>query len=76
MTQTRMQIGSRRTKAKYQPQFAEVVGLSSEKEVLTLRFTQDAEWGQEAHHIRLDRKLAERLSRLLNDELDDYKWSY
>jgi hypothetical protein len=76
MTQTRMRIAKDRNKKRYDTQFAEVVGLSSENEVVTLRFTQDGEWGQCARQICLDRKLAERLSRLLNDELEDSKWAY
>jgi len=57
-------------------EFAEAVGLSSEDEIVTLRFVENASWGRPARLIQIDRKVAEQLTRLLNDELDDAKWAY
>lgn len=51
---------------------AQVVGLRCDDDVVTLRFMGDpTSWGQPARLIKLDRKVAEQLSRILNDELDD-----
>lgn len=75
MTQTKMRLASSNVRKRYSSEFAEAVGLSSENEIVTLRFMEGAQWGQYARQIRLDRKLAERLSRLLNDELEDSTWS-
>jgi len=55
------------------PEKVEVVGLTYEDEMVTLRFMSgDLQWGQPARQIRIDRKLAEELSRLLANELEDY----
>jgi hypothetical protein len=48
------------------------VGVRCEDSVVTFRFLADKTWGQRARQVRLDRRLAEQLSRLLMDELDDY----
>jgi hypothetical protein len=71
MTQTKLRLKERRAKSEKATEFAEVVGLSCEDEVVTLRFMQERNaWGQPARQVRLDRKLAEQLSQLLNYELD------
>jgi hypothetical protein len=57
-------------------EFAEAVGLSSHDEIVTLRFVENVSWGKPARLIQIDRKVAEQLTRLLNDELDDAKWAY
>jgi hypothetical protein len=56
------------------PETAQAVGLRCEDSVVTLRFMAEetARWGQPARLVRIDRKLAEQLSRLLADELEDY----
>lgn len=55
------------------PETAQAVGLRCEDQVVTLRFMAgDTIWGQPARQVRLDRKLAEELSRLLANELEDY----
>jgi hypothetical protein len=52
---------------------AGAIGLRCEDSVVTLRFMpQGSGWGQPARQVRIDRKLAEQLSRLLADELEDY----
>jgi hypothetical protein len=57
------------------PEEAEAVGLSADDDVVTLRFIGQVKWGESAaRQVRLDRKLAEQLTRLLNDELDTYTW--
>lgn len=53
---------------------AQIVGLRCEDRVVTIRFmSQGTQWGEAARQIRLDRHLAEQLSRLLADELEDYE---
>jgi hypothetical protein len=54
---------------------AQVVGLRCEDQVVTLRFmaAEMPDWGEPTRQVRLDRKLAEQLSRLLADELQDYE---
>lgn len=55
---------------------AQVVGLSCDEEAVTLRFLADTkQWGQAVRQIRLDRKVAEELSRLLNYELEP-EWKF
>jgi hypothetical protein len=74
MTQTKMNLASSRLSKKYIAEFAEEVGLTLKDEVITLSFIEDAKWGRHTHQISIDKKLAARLSRLINDELDDSKW--
>jgi hypothetical protein len=53
---------------------AQVVGLRCEDRVVTIRFlAQGTQWGESVRQISLDRQLAEQLSRLLADELEDYE---
>ena len=62
-----------RAEALLQPETAQAVGLKCEDQVVTLRFMADGtRWGESARQIKLDRRLAEQLSRLLADELEDY----
>ena len=71
MTQTKLRLKERRAVSEKSSEYAEVVGLTCEDEVVTLRFMQErSPWGQSARQVRLDRKLAEQLSQLLNYELD------
>jgi hypothetical protein len=71
MTQTKLRLKNNRSVKREAPEFAEAIGLTCEDEVITLRFIGDAHWGQRTRQVRLDKNLAEQLSRLLNDELDD-----
>lgn len=53
---------------------AGAIGLKCENSVVTLRFMAEGTvWGQPARQVRIDRRLAEQLSRLLADELEDYE---
>jgi len=71
MTQTKLRLKERRNVSEKASEYAEVVGLTYEDEVVTLRFMPvRSAWGQPARQVRLDRKLAEQLSQLLNYELD------
>lgn len=73
MTQTKLRLKNSQAGGVKVSDYAEVVGLSCEDEVVTLRFMpQGAAWGQPARLVRLDRKLAEQLSQLLNYELDKF----
>jgi hypothetical protein len=73
MTQVKLRLKSYEDKKEYVPEGAEVVGLSCEDETVTLRFMSKAgAWGQPARQVRIDRRLAEQLSRLLLDELAAY----
>ena len=56
------------------PEFAEAIGLTYENNILTLRFVGETQWGESARQVSLDRALAEKLSQLLNYELDDTQW--
>jgi hypothetical protein len=75
MTQARLLKVRSRSDVGSDQGFAEAVGLSSQDEILTLRFVETAKWGQPARQVQIDRKVAEQLSRLLNDELDDASWA-
>ena len=72
MVQTVLPLkGSRRPAQAFREE-AKAVGLTCEQDTVTLRFLGDDQlWGQPARQVRLDRQLAEQLSRLLNDEFDD-----
>ncbi len=75
MTQTKLRLKSD-PGTRYVPEFAEAIGLTCEDEMLTLRFVGNAQWGGSARQVRIDKKLAEQLLRLLNDELEDTAWSF
>jgi hypothetical protein len=75
MTQTKIRLTSGQTKRNV-PVFAEAIGLTCEDEMLTLRFMGNVNWGEQARQVRIDKKLAEQLLRLLNDELEDSAWSF
>jgi hypothetical protein len=75
MTQSRLKLVTKSKNISHVPEFCEAVGLSSENEVVTLRFMHSPGWGGRTKQISLDRTVAEQLIRLLNDELDDSTWA-
>jgi hypothetical protein len=75
MVQTALPIKNKKSSGN-RSESAKAVGLSCTDDVVTLQFLSDASaWGQPLRQIRLDRKVAEELSRLLNDELE-YEWKW
>ncbi len=75
MTQTKILLKMPQTNERYEPDFAEAIGLTCTDQEVTLRFLGDAKWGHQARNIRIDRSLAEELSKLLNYELDNTDWA-
>jgi len=69
MVQTALPLKNARGASYSLPESAEVVGVTSEERGVMLRFLDHATWGRPVRQVRLDRKLAEELTRLLNDEL-------
>jgi hypothetical protein len=74
VTQTKIRIARPERTSKYDAEFAEAVGLSYQDDVITLRFLDSSKWGKPARQVRLDRSVAEQLSRLLNYELEYADW--
>jgi hypothetical protein len=74
MAQQTLRLAHRPTKPVRLPVSAEAIGLAYDDEAVTLRFMETLEWGRPVQQVRLDRRLAEQLTRLLNDELEDRSW--
>lgn len=74
MTQTKILLNAQRTEKRYAPEFAEAIDLTCDEQEVVLRFLGDTKWGQQARSIRINRQLAEELSKLLNYELDITDW--
>jgi len=70
MTQRVLRLKGYQRPRRYVAEFAEAVGLSSDNDVVTLRFMSNSRWGQAPRQVQLDRRMAEQLSTLLNYELD------
>jgi hypothetical protein len=72
MVQVALPLKNQSRQASAATEEAQVVGLTCEQDTVTLQFLDDGSaWGQRVRQIRLDRSVAEELSRLLNYELED-----
>jgi hypothetical protein len=76
MTQTRLKLTTKSKKVNHVPEFCEAVGLSSDEQLVTIRFMRSPGWGGQTRQISLDRGVAEQLIRMLNDELQDGGWAF
>lgn len=70
MTQTKLALKDTYKQARYALEFAEEIGLTSDDSRVTIYFYGHTEWGEQARSVNIDRTLAERLTRILNDEFD------
>lgn len=76
MTQTKLKLATKSKKVNHVPEFWEAVGLSSDQDLVTIRFMRSPGWGGQTKQVTLDRGVAEQLIRMLNDELEDGAWAF
>jgi hypothetical protein len=74
VTQTKLNLGKKYPLAVDARELDSDVGLISDEQIVTLRFSQGRDWGRRTREFQISRETAEHLSRLLNDELDVREW--